>query len=148
MAAQWTSEVLQTDGGQLPFERFAGSLTDFKFVALDAAIEHVLLVRGLELSRTEWLKPLGEGLFEFRIRHDGSEISRMFSGGEGTKPAGRERVLLRVFVHFFGERVVLLIDGYDKGADPSPRRQQREISDARKLLRQFRDQRRRERRPQ
>jgi hypothetical protein len=50
--------------------------------------------------RTEWLKPLGEGLHEFRIRHDADEVARMF-GGELPDAAGqREKVLLRVFVHF------------------------------------------------
>lgn len=48
--------------------------------------------------------------------------------------------LLRVFVAFHGNRVVLLLDGYDKAADPSPKRQQREITAARKLLTAWRAQ--------
>ena len=60
--------------------------------------------------------------------------------------ARRERVLLRVFVHFYGTRIVLLLGGYDKGDDPKGRRQQREIAQARRLLAQFQDRRRRERR--
>lgn len=38
-----------------------------------------------------------------------------------------------VFVAFHGNRIVLLLDGYDKAADPSRKRQQREIAAARKL---------------
>lgn len=38
------------------------------------------------------------------------------------------------FVAFHGNRVVLLLDGYDKAVDPSPKRPQREIAAARKLL--------------
>lgn len=49
--------------------RFVESLSDFKFVALDAAIDRVLAKRGLDLVRTEWLKALGGGLHEFRVRH-------------------------------------------------------------------------------
>jgi hypothetical protein len=65
-------------------------------------------------------------------------------GGElpTTKPAG-ERVLLRVFVHFYGDKVILLLGGYDKGADPKPRRQQREITLARRMLIQFKARQRR-----
>jgi hypothetical protein len=67
-------------------------------------------------------------------------------GGElpTTKPAG-ERVLLRVFVHFYGDKVILLLGGYDKGADPKPRRQQREITLARRMLTQFKARQRRTR---
>ena len=124
---------------------FIGKLSDFKFAALDAAMARVLAVRGLDLARTEWLKALGEGLHEFRVRHDAEEIAQMF-GGEVTSGAGvPEAVLLRVFVHFHGAKVILLIGGYDKGGDPSERRQQREIREARRLLTQFQERQKRER---
>jgi hypothetical protein len=57
----------------------------------------------------------------------------------GTPPGGKkgERVLLRVFFHSYGKRVVLLLGGYNKGKDPSERRQQREIATARKRLEGF-----------
>lgn len=142
----WTPEPFEADDGSVPFETFIQDLSDFKFVALDTAIERVLAVRGLELARTEWLKALGDGLHEFRVRHDADEIARMF-GGRAPEVASRpEKVLLRIFVHFYGQRVILLLGGYDKGDDPNERRQQREIADARKLLRQFKERQRRERR--
>lgn len=68
------------DDGSVPFERFVEELSDFKFVALDTAIDRVLSVRGIDLVRTEWLKALGEGLHEFRVRHDADEVARMFGG--------------------------------------------------------------------
>ncbi len=43
-------------------------------------------------------------------------------------------ILLRVFVHFYGDKVILLLSGYDKGRDPSAKRQGREIAQARKCL--------------
>ncbi len=59
----------------------------------------------------------------------------------GSRPAGAgladERVLLRLFVHFHGAKVVLLLGGYDKADAPNERRQQREIGEARRLLGQF-----------
>jgi putative component of toxin-antitoxin plasmid stabilization module len=141
----WTPEPFEADDGSVPFERFIDDLSDFKFVALDAAIRRVLAARGLDLARTEWLKPLGEGLHEFRVRHDADEVARMFGGEPATVTGPEEPVLLRVFVHFYGDKVILLLGGYDKGDDPKPKRQQREIAMARKLLTQFRERRRRHR---
>ncbi len=39
-----------------------------------------------------------------------------------------------MFVHFYGDRVVLLMHGYDKGADTSEKRQNKEIAEARRRL--------------
>jgi DNA-binding XRE family transcriptional regulator len=48
-------------------------------------------------------------------------------GDRARRRTGGEAVLLRVVVHFYGDKVVLLLGGYDKGADPKSRRQEREI---------------------
>ena len=76
------------------------------------------------------------GLYEFRVRSTAAEIEAMFAGAPPGAKVG-ERVLLRVFFHPHGDRIVLLLGGYDKGADPSERRQAREISIARKRLADF-----------
>ena len=136
----------EADDGTMPFEQFVDDLSDFKFVALDSAIDRVLSVRGIDLVRTEWLKALGEGLHEFRVRHDADEVARMFGGEAPVVDGQPEKVLLRVFVHFHGQKVVLLLGGYDKGDDPNERRQQREIAEARRLLAQFKERQRRKRR--
>ena len=117
--------------------RFVEGLSDFKFVALDAAIQRVLVVRGLDLVRTEWLRPLGGGLHEFRLRHTRAEVEQMFGDGTRSTDSPRERVLLRVFVHFYGDRAVLLLGGFDKGRFPGRKRQDREIARARRSLAQF-----------
>jgi hypothetical protein len=44
----------------------------------------------------------------------------------------------RVFCHAHGDRLILLLAGYDKGADPSRTRQQREITEARRRLADYR----------
>jgi putative component of toxin-antitoxin plasmid stabilization module len=139
----WTPEPFEADDGTVPFERFVNELSDFKFIALETAIDRVLSIRGLDLVRTEWLKPLGEGLHEFRVRHDADEVARMFGGDVPRATGQREKVLLRVFVHFYGDKVILLLGGYDKGKDPKERRQQREVAEARRLLKQFKARRRR-----
>ncbi|MEI2699041.1 MAG: hypothetical protein V9E94_12100 [Microthrixaceae bacterium] len=145
MPGDWTPEPFEADDGTIPFQRFVDDLSDLKFVALDTAIDRVLSARGIDLVRTEWLKALGEGLHEFRVRHDADEVARMF-GGDVPDAVGRpEKVLLRVFVHFYGQKVILLLGGYDKGDDPKPRRQQREIAEARRLLGQVKERQRRER---
>lgn len=146
MPGDWTPEPFEADDGTIPFQRFIDDLSDFKFIALDTAIDRVLSVRGIDLVRTEWLKALGDGLHEFRVRHDADEIGRMFGGDAPEVDGQPEKVLLRVFVHFYGQKVVLLLGGYDKGDDPKERRQQREIAEARRLLRQFKERQRRERR--
>jgi hypothetical protein len=81
-----------------------------------------------------------------RVRRGRCEVLSMpFDGGEDVAPpAGpTEKVLLRVFVHFHGQKIILLLGGYDKGDDPKDRRQQREIQAARRLLTQFRERQRR-----
>jgi hypothetical protein len=62
-------------------------------------------------------RPLGDGLHEFRVRHDEGEIVRMFGAESSGVVGSGETVLLRVFVDFYGAKVVLLLGGYDKGAD-------------------------------
>jgi hypothetical protein len=68
----------------------------------------VLAVRGIELTRTEWLRALGDGLHEFRVRHDREEIAHMFGAEPATLSTPPEAILLRVFVHFHGQKVVPL----------------------------------------
>jgi putative component of toxin-antitoxin plasmid stabilization module len=136
---QWHTEVFAQDNGFEPYTHFIEELDDFQFTALDAAIENVLAVRGIDLVSTEWLKPLGQGLHEFRVRHTEDEILHMFGAGEiGTST--KKKVLLRVFVHFHGARAVLLLSGYDKGDDPSDRRQEKAIARARQYLMEWRSQ--------
>ncbi|MCY3607051.1 MAG: hypothetical protein OXG57_01265 [Acidimicrobiaceae bacterium] len=144
MDNMWTVEVFEADDGSMPFERFAKSLSDFKFAALDMAIKHILAGRGLDLVGTNWLRPLGKGLHEFRVRHDARDIARMFDLEPGHAGTKGEEVLLRVFVHFYGDKIVLLLGGFDKGKDA--KRQQREIDTAKSLLVQFKERRRREKR--
>lgn len=149
-AGLFTIEFFEDASGRRPVEDWMESqLTDVELAALLAGLEQVLSHRGIDVCGTEWGKQLGEGLFEFRIRHTAAEIRRMF-GGEppGGEPGGSTRVLLRLFCHAYGAKVVLLLNGYSKGSDPSEKRQQREIAHARKRLSEFKERQARQRKAQ
>lgn len=128
MAALWSVEY---EGDA--FERFLLSLPAYEQAVLVAAIESVLAVEGIDVCASEWGKPLGGGLYEFRIR----KSLRTLPSATNRIPAEyrdiERTVLLRVFCTFHGGRVVLLYHGYNKRADPSRKRQQREIAKARKI---------------
>lgn len=135
----WELEFYEDDNGRAPCrEWIERDLNNLERAALSVAFTHVLKVRGLNVCGTEWGKQLGDGLFEFRVRHTAAETASMFGNNEDGRPKQRERILLRVFCHAYGNRVVLLLSGYDKGGDPSEKRQAREIKNARKLLKDFR----------
>lgn len=126
----WTPEALDPS-----FAAWFGSLTDYQQAVLDAAIEHVLVIHGPDICQGEFGKNLGGGLYEFRVRH--SLRSIMKRAGRDWEPDGPadDTVLLRVFCHFHGDRVILLISGLDKGKNEKA--QSREIERARKLLRAY-----------
>jgi hypothetical protein len=105
-------------------------------------MQHTLQVLGVGVCATQFGRQLGEGLCEFRLRYNLAELVHRFEGRAPQR--GRrssEEILLRVFFHAHGDRVILLLHGYDKGADPAPRRQQREIAEARRGLRDRSEQR-------
>lgn len=60
------------------------------------------------------------------------------SSRRGHEPEGglptQKKILLRLFVHFHGDKIILLLHGYDKGGNDSQRQQNKEIQEARKRL--------------
>lgn len=105
--------------------------------ATGVALREVLQRLGTEVCKGEWGKPLGEGLFEFRVRHGADEIIRRFTE-QTPRPEPARKVALRVFFHVHGDKLVLLLGGYDKAADPSDKRQDEEIATARRRLAEYR----------
>jgi phage-related protein len=81
---------------------------------IGTALREILQEQGLRVCGTPFGRQLGGGLFEFRLR-------------EGD-------LLLRAFCHAYGVKVILLLAAYDKGQDPSAKRQQKEIALARRRL--------------
>jgi hypothetical protein len=128
--ATYSLEFYEDARGDKPVLRWIREeLTRTQRAALGRAMREVLQERGIGVCGTEFGRQLGMGLFEFRLR-------RVAEGDDAT------RILLRVFCHAYGDRVVLLLGGYDKGADPSPRRQNDEIAIARSRLAGWRRRRR------
>ena len=95
----WKLEFFEDENGRQPAREWLLSLDPGKRNVALAALEVYLGALGLDVCRTEHGKQLGQGLFEFRIRSAGN-------------------VLLRVFCHAYGDKVVLLLGGYDKGTHP------------------------------
>ena len=115
------------------FERFLFALPAYEQAVLVAAIEIVLKADGIDICASEWGRPLGEGLYEFRIR---KSLRTILAGADRGTLEGMDAdrpVLLRVFCTFYGDKIVLLYHGYNKRTDPSQSRQRREIAKARKL---------------
>lgn len=118
------------------FERFSLSLPEYEQTVLTAALENILEVHGIDVCSGEWGKPLGDGLYEFRVRASLDAIMAKIGAEAPHGIAGTGRpVLLRVFCTFHGSRIVLLYSGYNKKKDPSAKRQQKEILRARKIHR-------------
>ncbi|WP_375003279.1 hypothetical protein [Aeromicrobium sp. CTD01-1L150] len=136
--SEWTAEFYEDADGRRPIEVWMGDLGEVEFEALATAIEEILEKDGLALASTPWLKALGRGLHEFRVRHDAATIKALYFDSGASKQAKPAKILLRLFVHFHGQKVILLLHGYDKGRDNSLRRQNKEIEVARKRLRAWR----------
>lgn len=134
---KWTLEFYEDANGKGPCRDWMeNELGDLQHDALVEALKLVLAPLGPDVCRSEWGKNLGDGLYEFRVRHSAPEIAKMFGGAPPGLKEG-ERVLLRVFFHAYGQKIVLLLGGYDKGKKASDRKQQQEIDKARKRLTQF-----------
>jgi hypothetical protein len=126
----WTIEVVGTS-----FSKFLSSMPPYEQSVIAAAVKHVLSVEGIGICSGEWGKPLGGGLYEFRIRkslHAIQSISHTSSANKATSHS-QQPVLIRIFCAFHGDKIVVIHHGYDKKRDPSHKRQQREIRTARKL---------------
>jgi hypothetical protein len=127
-------DFYETEDGEQPARRWMREeLTPTKRRAIGTAMNRVLAEDGVNVCASEWGKALGDGLYEFRLR---DEVQ-----AQGVT----EKILLRVFFHPYGRRIILLLGGYDKGQHPSSRRQQQEIAEARRRLADFRARQRRER---
>jgi hypothetical protein len=139
--ADFEIEFYKDESGRQPFRQFLDDLDVAKRLAMIAAIEQILAERGVAVCRSSWGTTLGGGLFEFKVRHTAAEITRMFGGAPPPGPDDHEglpgKVVLRAFCHAYGDRIVLLLGGYDKGVDTSPKRQQKEIQTARRRLKAF-----------
>lgn len=137
MHAKWKIELYEDAQGRRPVEKWIDGLSDQKSEAVVVALQEVLAVNGITLTSGAWLKSLGSGLYEFRIRHSKNEIQRMYKTANKGLMGGAEAILLRIFVAFEGQKLIVLLGGYDKGKSDKHSFQQAQIEIARKRLRDW-----------
>ena len=108
---------------------------ELQLIAKLALIE-ILSREGLALANSNWLRYLGDSVWEFRI---GRSIKAVYSkaGIEDKPPVSRSKVLLRIFCHF-EENKVILLGCYDKQKYSDGRRQANAIRAAKEELLTFR----------
>jgi hypothetical protein len=139
-------EFYQDNKGDEPVRRWMKEeLSAIKRRALGKALQEQLQRLGIGVCGTRYGRQLGEGLFEFRLDEPLNEI--LGKVGLPSVVGGDDALLLRVFCHAHGSKIVLLLGGYDKGGDVSTRRQQEEIAIARKRLTAWRVRQKRAKRP-
>lgn len=130
----WQIEILNEGN----FARFFKRLDEAERAVVDAAIQHVLVPLGIDICASEWGKSLGQGLYELRIRHNLETILREHGSPESVESLPnrwrKKRILIRIYCTFYGDRVVLLLGGYNKLRAPSQKQEQKEIKAARATL--------------
>ena len=101
-------------------------------VIVRSLVVEVLLKNRMELAKSHWLKPLGLGLWEFRI---GRNLKSALKSTGVALPSGitNRRILIRVFCAFEGEHT-LLLGCYNKLRFGGDRAQNLAINRARDLL--------------
>lgn len=137
----WTLEFYE-ESGREPVLDFLRGLDEVKEQALTAALRNVLAYEGIGVCGSSWGKWVkgAPGIFEFRVRHDAATILRerglSVPANVGTS---HRNILLRVFCHAHDEKIVLLLAAYDKGKEPSAKRQNAEIKQAKQRLTRWKD---------
>jgi hypothetical protein len=126
-------EFFVDDAGNEPALTFMRSLPGMKKRAIGVAINEVLQYLGPHVAEGNFGRNLGGGLYEFRLDQDAEQILRR-SGKKPRPERGEGKILLRLFFHPYGNKLLLLLCGYDKGERPSKAHQQRQIDEARGML--------------
>lgn len=138
---EYVPQFYMTSDGTEPAAKFIDSLAPDERAALVAAIDLILSRHGAAVCEGEFGKALGKGLFEFRLRKTYDEIVQRYPGEEtGVKPPDQDRrgeILLRLYFHPHGDKLILLLCGYNKRQGGQGKREQKAIKQARKYLRDF-----------
>ena len=132
--AEWQIEFYEDENGKRPVEKWMRSLEDDKFSAITKAHDSVLCLQGINLLQGSWLKALGGGIYEFRVRHSAEQIEGLYTQKKRGVAKQNSNILLREFIAFRKGKIILLLGAYDKGEDPSKKTQQEQINLARKRL--------------
>ncbi len=123
--------------GDSPVERWLQELDPVAAYALGSAMDGLLQQSGplLCVLRPQYASSLGGGLYEFRFQDLTEDLLRQL-GKKARRSLleAQQKVLFRVFFHPRGDKVLLLLGGYDKAKHSSPRYQSAQIQLARKRL--------------
>jgi hypothetical protein len=136
----YTLEWYEDEDGNKPVLRWLREeLTPQKRRAMGTAMNEILQHLGPEVVQGNFGDTLGGGLFEFRLDQD----VRQILARKQKKPRKKDlkesgKILLRVFCHAHGQRIILLLGGYDKGRHTSHAYQQQQIAIARGRLADWR----------
>ena len=130
-------EFYEDEQGREPVLDWLRRLTPRKRRAIGVAMFELLQHEGPEVVGTNFGKALGHGLFEFRLDQDAAQVLARKGRVAKSERADEQQILLRVFCYAHGNRIVLLLGGYDKGERPSSRYQQAQIELARRRLKRW-----------
>ena len=133
----YTLEFYEDEQGREPVLDWLHRLTPRKRRAIGVAMFEILQHEGPRVVGTNFGKGLGGGIFEFRLDQDAAQVLARKGKSARQEAAESAKILLRVFCHAHGDRIVLLLGGYDKGERPSTRHQQAQIELARARLRDW-----------
>lgn len=135
----WHIELLELPNGQIPYLTFRNSLNPYERELLDLCIEQILAQAGINVCDTNWGKALGAGLFEFRIHRSLNSLAHHLGIHLPSDLKGDQTKLFRVFFTVEGQKIIVLLSGYDKGRMPSRKKQQKMIEAARGLLKRHKN---------
>ena len=136
----WQIIYFQDRLGNCPYEIwFLKKLSRIEQLIVQAAITEYLIaiLSGNLISPT--IKPLGSGLFEFRISMSRSEIVRL-ARQAGVSHGGQSKALIRIFFTLGKNRTVVIIGGYNKLRHPKKGAQQLSIKHAQRQLKEWKSQ--------
>ena len=133
----YTLEFYQAEDGDEPVLRWLRALTARKRRAMGVALFEILQHEGAGVIGTNFGKSVGGRVFEFRLDQDASQILARKGKASKLEPGEPSKILLRIFCHAAGRRIILLLGGYDKGERPSGRYQQEQILLAKERLRDW-----------
>jgi hypothetical protein len=104
---------------------------------MGVAMFEILQHEGPHVVGTNFGKGIGGGIFEFRLDQDAAQILARRGKRPLDEPVEPAKILLRVFCHAHGDKIVLLLAGYDKGERSTARHQQEQIELAKVRLRDW-----------
>lgn len=138
-AGPWHIDLLRLPNGQIPYQKFRLSLNPYETELLDLCVEEILARAGINVCETNWGKALGAGLYEFRVHRSLNSLGNHLGITLPADVRGNQSKLFRIFFAVEGQKIILILSGYDKGRDPSRKKQQKMIEQARSLLRQHKN---------